>query len=174
MGQYNIKVKVNLFRMLVVIVGFGLLAVYATIAFSAQDALWFVGGFSDLPIRIIIYNDGQQTELRAGEPGFDVLANAVRESLDQGVTRQTGIGMSEASLTDAYGKYLTVEAFFEKPVKIPAWFNTGHPNQMLFPLTGRHSDNSVVFLGRDGRYMTNAPALKNLEPLRQALQLLGY
>ncbi len=56
---------------------------------------------------------------------------------------------------------LTVEAFFSQPVKLHAAFNTGMPDQMLFPITGRHSDQPIVFLGRNGQYMANGPILED-------------
>jgi hypothetical protein len=45
---------------------------------------------------------------------------------------------------------------------------------MLFPITGRHSDLSVVFLGRNGQYMAGGPVLQTTEPIRGALRALGY
>jgi hypothetical protein len=82
--------------------------------------------------------------------------------------------MGEETLQDAYRKYLTVEAFFGNPVKLHANFYTGHPVQMLFPITGRHSDLNVVLLA-DGRgYQVNPPALNTLQPLRDALVELSF
>jgi hypothetical protein len=122
----------------------------------------------------VVYNAGQQTEYTYGKPGYDLLAESIRSSLDQGIARQTGIGMGKESMKDALEKYLTVEVFFNQPVKLHANFNTGKPTRMLIPITGRHSDLSVIFLGGAGDYMSNGPALKNLQPLRDALTALGY
>ncbi len=52
-------------------------------------------------------------------------------------------------------------------------FNTGMPNQMLFLITGRHADQPIVFLGKDGSYMSNGPMLKTVQPIRDALTGLG-
>ena len=67
-----------------------------------------------------------------------------------------------------------MEVFFERPVKLHAWFDTGEPTQMLFPLTGRHAELSIVLLGQNGKYLASPPALKTVEPLREAVQSLGY
>jgi len=174
MHQPTDKLRVNILGMLAAVIGFGLIVIFLTIAFSAHDVLWFRTGFAERPQRLIVYGAGQRTELQAGQPGFDVLADAVQSSLAPGVVRPSGIGLSEGSLQDAYNLYVTVEVFFDHPVKLHAWFNTGQPTQMLFPITGRHSDLNVVFLGRNGQYMAGGPVLQTTEPLRVALRTLGY
>jgi hypothetical protein len=174
MGEYGVKVKPNILGMILVVGLIGLGVVYASVFISSRDPVWFLKGFTQQPTRVVIYDQGQQTELQPGDPGFELLAGAVVDTLNQGVARLSGIGMSDASQQDAYDKYLTVEAFFSPPAKLHTWFNTGNPTQMLFPITGRHSDLKVVFLGSGGRYAVNVPALNTVEPLRQALQTLGY
>jgi hypothetical protein len=168
------KLRVNILGMLVAVIGFGLLVVYLTIALSAQDLLFFTTGFDALPERIVIYQAGQRVELRSGQPGYMEMAEAVRVCLAQGTARASGIGLSQGSLDDAFGLYLTVEAFFSQPVKLHAAYNTGAPNQMLFPITGRHSDQPVVFLGKDGAYLANGPVLKTVQPIRETLTPLGF
>lgn len=164
----------TLFKMILVIILFVLVVYLGTIFFVTQDPLWFVSSFDEKPVRILVYHDGEKSEYRPGDPGFSQLAEGVRQSLDAGVLRQSGIGMGEETLQDAYRKYLTVEAFFGNPVKLHANFYTGHPVQMLFPITGRHSDLNVVLLG-DGRgYQVNPPALNTLQPLRDALVELSF
>jgi hypothetical protein len=150
------------------------LAVFLTIALAAQDPLWFTTGFDVLPERVVIYQAGQRVELRSGQSGYAEMAEAVRASLAQGAVRSSGIGLSQGSLADAFGLYLTVEAFFGRPVKLHAAFNTGAPDQMLFLITGRHSDQPIVFLGKNGTYMANGPVLKTVQPIRDALTVLGF
>jgi len=168
------KLSTNVFGMLVAVVGFAAVAIYATIAFSAHDVYWFLTGFDERPTRMVVYRAGQRIELQAGQTGFDDLAKAARSSLAQGVSRPSGIGLSEGSLQDAYDLYITLEVFFDRPVKLHAWFNTGSPTQMLFPITGRHSDLNIVFLGVEGTYMSSAPVLNTTEPIRKALQAAGF
>jgi len=168
------KLNTNITGMLLSVIGLGLLAVYATIAFSARDAFWFLTSFDERPARVIIYHEGKRTEMQRGDPGFDPLAEAVRASLADGVARPSGIGLSPGSLDDAYNMYVTVEVFFDQPVKLHAAFNTDSPRQMLFPITGRHSGVPAVFLGVEGQYMADAPALKTIEPIRDALRAQGF
>jgi hypothetical protein len=152
-----------------------LLIVYGTIGVSAQDFLWFMKGFEDRPTLIVVYHhEGKRTELRPGQPGFDDLTAAIQASLAQGVDRPSGMGFSDASLLDAYTRYVSVEAFFDRPVKLHAWFNTGEPTQMLFPITGRHSELTIVLLGQNGQYLSSPPVLKTMAPIREALKTLGY
>lgn len=158
--------------MILVVVLFAVLTYFLTIVFVSRDWLWFQDGFVGKPVRVVVYHQGQSTEYRSGQPGYDLLAGAVEQSLNSGVVRQSGIGMGEETLRDAYEKYVTVEAFFSQPVKLHAGFNTGSPNQMIFPMSGRHSELSVVFFGNNGNYRINGPVLKDLQPLRDALAQL--
>jgi len=148
--------------------------VFIANATNSRDWRWYKTDFEDRPGRIIIYHDGGQIELQPGQPGFNELAEAIRASLAQGVDQQSNTGLSDYSRQEAYTRYTTVEAFFAKPVKLHAWFYTGNPTQMLFPITGRHSDRPIVFLGQDGEYRVNAPFLKTKEPIMQVLRESGY
>jgi len=161
---------------MVLMLGVFLVAIlYGTIVFTTGDLLWFLKGFHSRPARIVVYYDeGKRTELRPGDPGFDLLTSAIQESLSEGLERPSGIGLSDASLLDAYSRYVTVEAFFTHPVQLHAWFETGQPTRMLFPITGRHSELSLVVLGQGGKYLASPPVLKTLQPLRDALHELGY
>lgn len=164
----------TLFKMILVIVLF-ILAIYlGTIFFVTQDPLWFVSGFNELPVRVVVYHNGEKFEYHPGDPGFALLAEAIRQSLDAGVLRQSGIGLGDETLKDAYARYVTVEAFFGRPVKLHANFYTGHPVKMLFPITGRHSELGVVVLGDERGYMVNPPVLNTLQPLRDALVELKF
>jgi len=164
----------SLLRMLVVVILFGVIIVYGTISFSSNDWAWFMRSFNEKPVEVIVYNQGERAQLTAGDTGFFELAEAIRVSMQRGVARQSGVGISRDSINDAYTKYITVEAIFEKPFKLHAWFNTGNPTHILIPISGRHSDLSVVFLSRDGNYSTNAPAMKDLQPVKDTLRSLGY
>ncbi len=175
MRQQTDGIKSAPVRMVVLVAGFVLLLLYGTLSVTAQDPLWFLKGFRYEPAAIVIYYDeGKRTELLAGDPGFAELSSAIQACLSQGVERPSGIGFSDASLLDAYTRYLTVEVFFEQPVKLHAWFNTGEPTQMLFPITGRHSELSLVLLGKNGKYLVSPPSLKTVAPIREALRALGY
>ncbi len=162
-----------LVKLILVTILFGVVIYFLTIVFVTQDALWFIRGFNERPVRIVVYHHGQRSEWRPRDPGYALLAEAVRRSLDGGVVRQSGIGMGDNTLQDAYARYVSVEAFFSKPVKLHAHFYTGHPDHMLFPITGRHSELTVVYLGDSGGYRVNPPVLKTVQPVRDALVQLG-
>jgi hypothetical protein len=162
-------------RMIVLVIGFIGLILYGTIVFTTGDFFWFLKRFGSHPASIVVYYDqGKRIELHPGQPGFDDLASAIQTCLSEGLERPSGIGFSDASLLDAYTRYITVEAFFEQPVQLHAWFDTGPATQMLFPITGRHSEMSLVLLGTRGKYLASPPVLKTIEPLRETLKALGY
>jgi hypothetical protein len=162
-------------KMVILVVGFLVLVVYGTITFNTGDLLWFLSRFDGRPVRIVVYHhEGKRTELRAGQPGFEKLADAIQTCLSQGLDRPSNIGFSDASLLDAYSRFVTVEAFFARPVKLHAWFGTEEATRMLFPITGRHSDLSLVLLGKNDMYLASPPILKTVEPLKQTLRSLEY
>lgn len=164
----------NLAKFIVIFALLVLGVIFFNNAMNAHDLEWYKTDFTDLPSRIDIYNTGQTTELLPGQPGYDPLAEAVRASLAQGVSQQSNIGLSDVSLDEARTRYVSVEVFFAQPVKLHAGFFTGNPTQMLFPITGRHSDQPIVFLAENGNFLTNAPLLKTKDPVLQALKSLGY
>jgi hypothetical protein len=174
MDQAPTRIRYNLPKLLLAMAGFVAVAIYGTITLASADPLWFLQGFNERPVRIVVYNAGARTELQSGQRGFAELSDAVLQSLNAGIARQSGVGLSAESLQEAYNRYLTVEVFYSRPVKLHAWFNTHQPTQMLFPITGRHSETSVVFLGSGGIYLSNSPALNTVEPIRSALRALGF
>ena len=174
-GDYHRRDHTQPLKMVLMLGAFLVAILYGTIAFTSGDLLWFSKGFHSRPARIIVYYDeGKRAELRPGDPGFDLLADGIQDSLSEGLERPSGIGLSDASLLDAYSRYLTVEAFFTRPVKLHAWFETGQPTRMLFPITGRHSELSLVVLGQGDKYLSSPPVLNTVQPLRDALHQLGY
>jgi hypothetical protein len=173
-NQPTDKLRTNTPKMLLAVIGLLVVAYIGTTALSTGDALWFTSGYSGKPSRLIVYHDGQRSELNAGEQAFSEIAGAVEASLAKGVSHASGIGFSPETLDDAYSVYVTLEAFFDEPVKLHATFSTGHPTQMLFPITGRHSEQPLVLLGVNGAYLSNAPILKTVEPIRTALRRWGY
>jgi hypothetical protein len=157
------------------VVGFVLFAAYGTFAFTAVDPLWFMKRFDWQPIRIVVYHHyGQQAELYRGHPDFEPLAQAIQASLSEGLVRPSGIWVSDASLGSVYRRHVAVEAFFYRPVKLHAWFNTEPADSLLFPVSGEHAELSLVLLGRGDSYLSSPPVLRTVEPLREALRALGY
>jgi len=164
----------GLAAILLALAAFCLVAVYFIMVFITHDIVWFQAGFHDLPDQVVVYQAGQRTEFQAGQSGYQELANAIEASLNQGVASSSGLDMSQQNLDDAYFKDVTVEAFFNRPVKLHAWFNTGDPTQMLFPISGTKAGQAVVFLGINGVYLSNAPKLNTISPLLDALRKLGF
>lgn len=175
MKQKTDRIRTGPVKMIMLVAALLVLIAYGTLSVTAQDPFWFLKGFRYRPTLIVIYHhEGKRTELWPGDPGFAELTEAIQACLADGAERPSGIGFSDASLLDAYSRYLSVEVFFDQPVKLHAWFDTGAPTQMLFPITGRHAELSVVLLGQNGKYLSSPPALKTLAPIRETLQSLGY
>lgn len=173
-NQPTDKLRTNVPGMVLAVLGLLVFSYYGATVLSTGDPVWFTSGFSGQPSRMIVYDAGQRTEVKAGEQAFTEIADAVAACLDKGVSHASGIGFSQGTLDDAYNMYVTLEVFFDQPVKLHATFSTGNPTQMLFPMTGRHSEQPLVLLGLRGAYMTNAPVLKTVAPIRKAMRQLGY
>jgi hypothetical protein len=174
MSQPAKKGGPNAVQMLVILVAFVALAYYGFFSLIARDPLWFLKGFVEEPSLIFVYHDGQRMELRPGDAGFDELASAVQSSLGQGFARLTQIGFSDTTLQEAYTQNLTLEVFFARPIELHTWFFTGPTTQLLFPISGRHADESVVLLGEKGQYRVGAPVMLDMAPIQEALRSLGY
>jgi len=168
------KDRTNIIQLLIVLVAAVLVAYCAMVGLTARDPLWFLGGSEAHPSRIVVYHAGQRTELVPGQGGFEDLASAVETSLAQGFARLSSLGLSDKSLQDAYTQFITLEVFFDQPVRLHTWFYAGRTTQMLFPITGRHSEESVVLLGQRGKYRAGAPVLNTTEPIREALRAHGF
>lgn len=173
MDQESTRLSIKPLNLIIAVVGFVAIVIYGSVALAAQDWLWFVPGFSERPVKVIVYNAGKRTEFTPGAAGFNMLSGAVVDSLNRGAFRQSGIGLSEGSLQDAYNVYKSVEVYFSRPVKLHAPFNTFQPTVMLFPMTGRHSEVPTVFFGSGGVFISNSPVLNTVEPIRSALNSLG-
>jgi hypothetical protein len=174
MDEPRKKDRTNMVQLLIVVVGFVLVAYCAMVSLMTRDPLWFLGESEAHPSRIVVYHAGQRTELVPGQAGFDDLASAVQTSLAQGFARLSSLGLSDKSLQDAYTQFVTLEVFFDQPVKLHTWFHAGRTTQMLFPITGRHSEESVVLLGQGGKYRAGAPVLHTMEPIRETLRAHGF
>jgi hypothetical protein len=172
--QQPTKKHRSMAAILLALATFGLAAAYLAVVFTSHDFLWFQTGFSDIPSRVVVYQAGQRSEFQDGQSGYQELANAIQASLNQGIVAPSGLDLSQQSLDDAYFKDVTVEAFFDRPVKLHAWFDTGEPTQMLFPITGNKAGQAAVFMGLNGVYLSNAPKLNTITPLLDALRKLGF
>lgn len=166
--------KPRLRDLFVVVTLFLLALVYFAGALSTEDPLWFWPSFSQEPERIVIHHAGQETVLTAGSPGYTELTQAINSCLSQVAGFQGTMGLSEATMKEYMTKELVLEIFYAKPVLIHVPFRFTRPNSLLIPLTGRLSKAKVVFGGLDAQYRPGALSLKTTEPLKEALEAIGY
>jgi hypothetical protein len=148
--------------------------VYLGISLVSHDFFWYQTDFKTLPDRVVVYQEGQVISYQAGQSGYEELANAIQSSLSRGVSGTSGTFLTQQDLDAAYFKYVSVEAFFNTPVKVHTWFDSGSPTQILFPITGTYSAQNLVFLGLAGAYPSSGLRMKSLAPLQDVLMKLGY
>ena len=166
--------KPRLWDALIIFVVFALIAVYAVVSINTSDPLWAWPRFSGTPERIIIYQQGQTREITPGSEDYDEINGLINDAIGQIETFHDTLGASQDTLQDYYTKQSVVVVIYAEPVTIHTRFNIGRPNNLLIPLTGRHSQYNPVFCGLNGGYWPGVLGLKTLDPLKDALRALGY
>jgi hypothetical protein len=152
------------FATLIALVAF----VYVSIAIGTQDYLWFLGSRIGTPRRITVHINGHSVQLGPGDPGFEEVHNALRATISQIRGYPQGIGISEETLSDYRETYWSVKAEYDEPIRLRSRFRFGEPTELLLPLTGRHTEHNVLFLGRDGKYYTG-PSLRSTGEVQRVL-----
>jgi len=118
---------------------------------------------------------GRSTEYRPGDPGFDQLAAAFDTAFaDFNNSDFVPLGLSEDTLREYDDTATVVEIYYPQDVRFNLPVRMRHINQLLIPITGRHSGNRYVFLGSDGRWLTGALTMSDDAPIHDALRALGH
>ena len=157
-----------------VVILFLLFLVYLAGALPNNDLLWFWPFFNEKPERIVIHHAGQESVLTPSSLGYIELTQAINSSLSQVKGLQGTVGLSEATMKEYMIKELVLEIFYAEPVLIHLPFLFSRPDSLLIPLTGRLSETRVVFGGVDAQYRPGALSLKTTEPIKEALEAIGY
>jgi hypothetical protein len=168
------EVKPRIGRLFLVLVIFVLVAVYIVAALGSSDPLWFWPGFNARPDKIIIHRASQETILTPASPGYAELTEALRQTVPKIQGFYASLGLSEGTMQEYKSKDLVVEVFYAQPISIHSPFHFGRPDSLLIPLSGLHSESNVIFGGHEGKYWAGALRLKSTEPLRKAIEELGY
>ena len=168
----NIKLR----EPLLVLVAAVLLIWWGINAFNTGNLLWFLP-FQPVhePSRIIVREYGTAVTLQPGAAGYNVLSEALNESLaDFGNRELVDVGLGEETLRRYHEEELVVEVYYPEPVRFNTSVRLTGINQLLIPIEATHDDRGYVFIGRDGQWRIGAMVMENDEPLMEAMSELGY
>ncbi|HBY97279.1 MAG TPA: hypothetical protein DEP84_25630 [Chloroflexi bacterium] len=146
---------------------------WAVFAMGNSDPLWFWPFFSERPTEIVVYHDGTEMTIRPGEPGYEAITAAVNAQIGRPRGYERDTGMSAGTEADARSKYVSVELRYGKPVVIHSNTGIGRPSRLFIPITGRHSEGNLVFLGTDRDFLIGALTLRDRSRLDRELRDLG-
>lgn len=167
------RVSFNLGSMLLWTAVTMLIIWWAVFAMGNRDPLWFWPFFNERPAEIVVYHDGTQTTIRPDDSGYKEITAAVNAQLGRPKGFERDTGMSAETEADARNKYVSVELRYGKPIVIHSNTGIGRPSRLFIPITGRHSEANLVFLGTDRDYLIGALTLRDRSRLDQALRNLG-
>lgn len=142
---------------------------YGVVALGTGDPLWVLQKATGAPTEIIVYLEGEQHVIRAGDPGFDDLSYALQTTLSETRGYNQFLGISDQTLADYRQVYWAVEARYSDPLVLHSQYRFGNPRQALIPLSGRHADRQVVFLGNNDVFAAG-PYLDDVLQLRRTLE----
>lgn len=129
--------------------------VYAIIAMSTQDPLWFTSNFDEYPEGIDLYCYGSVTTLRPEDPHFDALVTILNETLS---TRKNFDPLTMSDSTYEYYRtnpdVVVLEVIYTNKVRIHSFYTFfSNLDSIVIPLVGRHSNVNAIF-GRSNGFGT--------------------
>jgi hypothetical protein len=174
-GYPEPKKKSLLEPILVFVVVLGLIA-YGVVTLVSGDALWFLGGTSlPKPTRIVIRVEGEETVLTSNSPGYDIIADATKTALSSFVnSAPIPLGLSDETLEGYQHRFTVLELYYDEPVDFHLPFNDGQPTALLIPIQGRHAGHNYVFRGGNGEWWARPLKMTDIQPIYNALSVLGY
>lgn len=147
--------------------------VYATIAIGTSDYLWFLKRVPADPLEIVIHFDGQTVSLEQSDANFMDISNALKLTITQLYGYPQSVGLSSQTLQNYREHDWSIEAFYDEPLRLHSQFRFGEPRQLILPLSGRHAEQNIMFLGLEEQFYTG-PSLKNTQELKRTLRDYGF
>lgn len=163
-------IKTNLRTLLFVLIVLPLLLVFGIGMVTNGDPLWFMSTFDETPARIVLYRNGCQTELVAGQPGFAELNEEVNRSLSNLSGFWATYGLSADSLKYYRTQASAVELIYGKPVTVHAPYRFGHPDKLFIGLSEQLGQDRALFGGHADQYWAGAIRLKSIQGIQQAAE----
>ncbi|MGB0389565.1 MAG: hypothetical protein ACPGWR_32495 [Ardenticatenaceae bacterium] len=167
--SYTWKNRPSAVRAILVTIFAILVVAYVSIAIGTGDYLWFLQSALEDPERIVINFEGQAVTLKQNDANFQDVSNALKVTMSNTYGFAQNVGLSDETLQDYRAHYWSVEAFYAQPVRLHSRFRFGELRQIILPLSGRHSDQNILFLGQNEQFYTG-PSLKSTTELQRTLR----
>ena len=165
-------IRFNLLALLGALLLFVLIVIYLGPALLNKDPLWFMP-FNETPQRIIVYRGGKQLILTPGDPRFADMTRAINRSLSR-ISTIDMLGPSKETIAEYRAQETCVEVLYPKMVKLKSNLGVGEASAILIPLTGLHTERPHIFTGTWEMYMAGSPIVRDLSPVRQAVDNLIF
>lgn len=144
--------------------------IWAITWISTGEPLWFIGAeFTDRPLQIVIWNEGEQIVLRPGEPEYETLV----EQLNAQINDSQGYYETSprpAVVEEMKESSLVAYFIYGRTLDLRSRWNLGEPNQIWLPVTGTYSSSNVLYTGSDGRFGHGGLVVTDLAPLRSLIR----
>jgi len=147
---------------------FVLIVVWAGVALTVEDALWFVPVFRAEASVIDLYWDGQQVRLLPGMPEYDLLQEAVFAELPRVTSYAHGVGLSDSTIEDLRQQGRLLELHYAEPARVHSWHFFGASEVFYLPLSGFNAEHNRVF----NAARTGALQLKTMEQIRATAETI--
>ncbi len=168
--------------------GGSLTSLFLTVAVSILGVFYLVGWLNTgnplwmfpvqpeyEPSTIIIRDNGEETVLKKGMPGFLELTDALNEAFSDFANADLiPVGLSENTLNEYQESGFVLEIRYPENIQFNTPVRMRTINQLLIPIEGRNSGERFVFIGNNGKWLAGAMAMASDEPIMQALRDLGY
>jgi len=165
----------NLLGLIVIVaVTIAAFAVGSTALFTG-DLLWFIPTFNETPSAIVVHCAGQTTTQDAGSTAFAGLVEAIKADLSAS-KRLPDVGLSPGTQEEYWNRDLVLEVIFPKVVRVHASFRYGEFDTLIYPISGSHSPEGIVFGRRRNVTLTGLDIRDDNTESRTALALreMGY
>jgi hypothetical protein len=137
--------KPSIFMLLLVFAISIAIVVWAGMAVTTDDALWFLPIFSEDASSYTVYWDGEQILLEPGTADYARMNEAFQEELTGIRSHPNGVGLSEVMLAHLQDAGRLVEAQYAEPARVHSRYRFGASPVLYVPLSTHHAWNSRVF-----------------------------
>jgi hypothetical protein len=159
----------SILGLLSTILVFMVVIVYAVVAFSTRDVLWFWPKFENQPTSIVVHCYGQDVEITSASQDLDPLAKLINRALS-GEKRWDLLSLSEVTYEEyrTSPRMLSMEVYYPESVRVhtdTAFFS--NVDVLVIPLDARHSNYNTLF-GRTqaGEQTAGSLHVESLDDLR--------
>lgn len=168
--------KFKLWQPLAIMLIVATLILWVLNTLNTGNPLWFLPLQPTFePSRLVVRNYGETVEIRRGQAGYNVIADALNETFsDFENTALVPLGLSQETLRRYNEEQLVLEAYYAEPIQFNTPIRMQGVNQLLLPIDATHAGNRYVFIGSNGVWRAGVMVVADETPILNAMRTLGY